>query len=698
MPDGSEIPTSIQAYLEGLLRRSRSPAYLMVDRNGLVSRSGGDLRQYGLAGIKPGDPACEAVHLLEGLLPLEEGLVLSRIETTSGMFADVHLFCSEEHDCVLLLDATQDVTERAEVEEALRRVLEGIRRADVGETQENGAFPRAIAVVQDIGERRRASEALRDSETKFRVVFENSRDAIGALRSGIHALVNPAYVRMFGYSGESDIIGKPFVDLIAPERRQEVREQARRRINNSDTLAAYETKGLRKDGSTFDLDALASRYEWQGEAYLLVILRDITERKAIEAKLMYGAFHDSLTDLPNRALFLDRLQQALTRMPRRREANLAVLFLDLDRFKPVNDSLGHLAGDFVLIAVARRITACLRAGDTVARIGGDEFTILLEGLTEPEEAFRVAERLQRELSKPLQWAEHEVFVTASVGIALARGEALRPDELLRAADIAMYRAKSRGLSRYEVFTPEMQAGALSRLQLESDLHRAVERDEIGIYLQPIVSLASNQIAGFEALARWFHPQRGLVLPDEFIHVAEETGLITPLGDSILKTACQWAVQLPNSKGRPPMAIAVNLSVHQLNRAGFAGRLEQVLAETGLAPSRLHLEITESGIMANAEAGLRTLRDLRSLDIRLYLDDFGLGYSSMSYLHRFPIDGLKIHQSFIGPSDVSGEHQKIVQTILNLARDLGLETIAEGWKLRRIWSGSAEWAAPMPKGT
>ncbi|MCW5981817.1 MAG: EAL domain-containing protein [Bryobacteraceae bacterium] len=663
-------PPSVQAYLEGWLRRSRSPAYLLVSAGGIVAGAGGDLERYGLEGLDEGAPAAQAVYLLEGLFPLDDSFVLFRVETPAGRFADVHLFCAEEMDCVLFLDSTQEVAERAEVEEALHRILESLQR----ETDNALALPRAMAVVQDIGERRRAEEALRQSQSKFQAVFENSRDAIGALSAANHALVNPAYLRMFGYTHEAELLGTPFLDVIAPEYRESVREQARRRFSTADLTAAYETKGLRRDGSIFDLDVLVSRYECDDETYTLVILRDITDRKATEAKLIHDALHDSLTDLPNRALFLDRLQQALNRLPRRRSAGLAVLFVDIDRFKLVNDSLGHHVGDYVLVTIARRLTSALRSADTVARLGGDEFVVLLEDLAASEEAFRVAERLQQELGRPVRWHDHEVFVTASIGIALAGAATSRPDELLRAADIAMYRAKRKGLARYEIFTPEMQADALSRLQLESDLHRALERGEIDVYLQPIVSVADGLVAGFEALARWRHPQRGLVLPDEFIPVAEETGLITPLGDAILRRACEWAARLPAAS---PVSVAVNCSVQQLNSAGFADRLGQILAETGLAPARLRLEITESGIMSNAEAGLMMLRTLRLLDVRFHLDDFGLGYSSMSYLHRFPIDGLKIHQSFIGPSEVSPEHQKIVRTILNLGRDLGMVTIAEG---------------------
>jgi diguanylate cyclase (GGDEF)-like protein/PAS domain S-box-containing protein len=636
-----EVPPDVEVYLETLLRRSQSPAFLMVDRNGRIAQSGGDVARYGFAGLKEGDRAAETVYLLEGLLPLEEPLVLSRIQTASGGYADMHLFSSNGYDCVLLLDVTSQVSERTEVEEALQNVL----------------------------------EALRESENKFRAVFENSRDAIGALKLGIHALVNPAYVRMFAYASEKELIGLPLLDLIAADRREEVWAQTRRR-KEKETPAAYETRGLRKDGSVFDLDVLVSRYQWRGETYQLVILRDITERKAAEAKLVHDAFHDSLTGLPNRVLFIDRLQQALNRISRHRDASLAVLFLDIDRFKLVNDSLGHMAGDSVLVSIAQRLSSCLRSGDTVARIGGDEFTILLEDLHEPEEAFQVADRLQSNLKRPLKWDRQEVFITASIGIAIAGAGSSSPTELLRAADIAMYRAKSQGQARFEVFTPEMHAGALSRLQLESDLHRAVDRSEIGIYLQPIVSLRTNQIEGFEALARWWHPQRGLVLPDDFIPVAEETGLIVRLGDSILRLACHWAAPL-RVPGQPCPFVAVNLSVHQLADTGFPQRIEKILGEAGLDPARLHLEITESGIMLNAEAGLRTLRDVRALDVRLYLDDFGFGYSSMNYLHRFPIDGLKIHQSFIAPSDASEESRKIVHTILNLARDLGRETIAEG---------------------
>ncbi|WP_250121460.1 EAL domain-containing protein [Chroococcidiopsis sp. CCMEE 29] len=405
---------------------------------------------------------------------------------------------------------------------------------------------------------------------------------------------------------------------------------------------------------------------------------EIIERKIVEAKLIHDAFHDSLTSLPNRALFMDRLGRAVERAKRHKNYFFAVLFLDLDRFKLVNDSLGHHSGDQLLIAIARRLEACLRPGDTVARIGGDEFTILLDDIKAANVATQVAERIQKELFLPFNLNENEVFTTVSIGIALSTKGYDQPEDLLRDADVTMYRAKALGKARYEVFDTTMHTKAVELLQLENDLQRAIQRQEFRIDYQPIVSLKNGRVNGFEALLRWRHPERGLVSPSEFIPVAEETGLIVPLGWWVLREACrQTRAWQDYFVATSPLTISVNFSAKQFSQPYLVERIEQILQETELDAHCLKLEITESVIMGNAESAAAILLRLRMLGVQLYIDDFGTGYSSLSYLHRFPIDALKIDRSFVTRMGSDNENLEIVRTIMTMAHNLKMHVVAEG---------------------
>ena len=399
--------------------------------------------------------------------------------------------------------------------------------------------------------------------------------------------------------------------------------------------------------------------------------RDLTEQ------LMYNAFHDALTGLPNRALFMDRLERAIEHGKRNRDSQVALLFLDLDRFKVINDSLGHLLGDELLTAIAERLKACLRPMDTIARLGGDEFTILVEELKDISDSIRLAERIQAELAKPFTLDGQEVFTTVSIGIALSAAGDLRPEDLLRDADIAMYRAKSQGSARYEIFNTSMHAWAVARLQMETELRRAVERQEFRVYYQPIVCLETGRIKGLEALVRWQHPQRGLVSPDQFLLVAAEIGLLALIDQWVMREACrqikQWQDRIP-TVGR--LTISVNLCDKQFTQPNLVERISQVLQETRLAAESLKLEITENVIMENGESATATLLQLKALGLRLSIDDFGTGYSSLGRLHRFPIDELKIDRSFI--SQIGAEQgMEIAETIVTLAQKLDVDVTAEG---------------------
>ena len=405
---------------------------------------------------------------------------------------------------------------------------------------------------------------------------------------------------------------------------------------------------------------------------------DITARKKAEEKLRHDAHHDSLTGLPNRAVFLDRLARSVSRARRRDDYLFAVLFLDVDRFKLVNDSSGHRTGDQLLMAVARRLENALRPGDMVARHGGDEFTILLDHLRDQHDVETIVQRIERHLSGPFDICGEELVINASIGITLSSVACHDPEQMLRDADIAMYRAKARGRGRYEFFSSDMHQDIVSTLRVESDLRSAIKNEEFLAHYQPIVSFERGRISGFEALIRWRHPQRGLIPPGQFIPVAEESGLINQVGRWILREASrqmnEWHQRFASL---PPLTISINLSTRQFSQPDLIERINAVLAETGLRPESLKIEITESAVMENAESAVEMLNQLKALGVQLSIDDFGTGYSSFNYLHRFPIDTLKIDRSFISRMDLQPENVEIVRTIIALAHNLGMKVVAEG---------------------
>jgi len=407
-------------------------------------------------------------------------------------------------------------------------------------------------------------------------------------------------------------------------------------------------------------------------------VEDVTVRKDAQDQLLHNAFHDRLTQLPNRALFSDRMARAFARLKRYPGAVFAVLFLDFDRFKNINDSLGHHAGDELLIAIARRLEGCLRPGDTVSRLGGDEFAILLEDVRDEADAVVVAERVQSAMSQPFSLLGQEIFSSASIGIALAHDGYQNAEDLLRDADMAMYRAKSLGKARHELFDSGMHTRAVALLQLETDLRWAIERQEFELHYQPIVSLESGRVTGFEALIRWRHPERGMVSPAEFIPIAEETGWIVPIGAWVLETACEqlarWQDEL---RPDPPLTMSVNLSGKQFSQPDLIEFIAGQLRKCNIAPENLKLEITESAIMEQGQEVIERLHALRALGVKLALDDFGTGYSSLSYLHRFPLNTLKIDRSFVMRMQEGGENREIVRIIVALGQTLGLDVIAEG---------------------
>jgi diguanylate cyclase (GGDEF)-like protein len=424
----------------------------------------------------------------------------------------------------------------------------------------------------------------------------------------------------------------------------------------------------------------AQDYLIKGQVDASLLSRSINyaiERKRAEVELAHQALHDALTGLPNRALFYDRLGQALNRVGRHSTA-AAVLFLDLDRFKIVNDSLGHGAGDKLLVAVAERLSRVLRAGDTAARFGGDEFVILCEDISGERQAIAITGRIAEELSAPFSIDNDEVFVHTSVGIALATQGGARPEALIRDADAAMYRAKERGGGVYEVFDDQMRERAVRRMDTENALHRALDRGEFVMHYQPIVNMGTGALSGVEALVRWEHPDRGLVMPGEFIGAAEETGLIIALGAWVLETACRQAAEWAQpAQSGPPLRMSVNVSARQCGHPDLVATFDRILARTGVDPASLCLEITETALMEDVAASEATLHALKALGVAVALDDFGTGYSSLRALQRFPVDVVKIDRSFIAPIERDPQEAAIVAAVISLSHALGLETVAEG---------------------
>jgi diguanylate cyclase (GGDEF)-like protein len=438
---------------------------------------------------------------------------------------------------------------------------------------------------------------------------------------------------------------------------------------------------LRKDGTVIWAEPHNKPiYDEAGELVAIEgISRDVTERKILEEQLEHQAFHDSLTDLPNRHLFMERLGQTLRRTRRRRKRKVAVLLMDLDNFKVVNDSLGHEWGDALLVAVVERLRGALRPEDTLARFGGDEFTVLIEDVARPEDVVRLAERIVEDLRGPFVIEERELLVRASIGIAMGDATTKSPEELLRDADIAMYRAKA-GAADYRMFDPSMYERVMERLELENDLRRASEKEEFSVYYQPKFRLGQTdkKIEGVEALVRWEHPQRGLMLPDDFIPVAEETGLIIPIGGWVMKEACHrakaWQEHYP---GEPPLGVCVNLSAGQVRHPGLLQDVSSTLRESGLEPDSLILEITEGTLLKDTELIETIFEELKALGVRLAIDDFGREYSSLSYLKRLPVDGLKIDGSFVESLGEDSTNTTIVEAVISLAHSLGLEVTGEG---------------------
>jgi diguanylate cyclase (GGDEF)-like protein/PAS domain S-box-containing protein len=534
------------------------------------------------------------------------------------------------------------------------------------------------------------------SEARLGALIKNASDVICIVGSDTNIVyLSPSVQQMFGHSAE-ELVGRPLADLVHSDELVRVSAFLAAVAGQSpgqSLMAEFRMRHMGRDWC--DIEALgANLLEEEAVNGIVLNIRDISERKSLQAELEHQAFHDTLTGLPNRALFRNRVEHALGGQLRSGQA-LAVLFLDVDDFKTVNDSLGHAAGDKVLREVGRRLEACMRPTDTAARLGGDEFAILINDSESEMGAIEVAQRVMSALSEAMPLDDREVTIGTSIGIAFSDSEKLAcrdAEELLRNADAAMYIAKESGKNDYQVFQPEMHAQALARLELKTDLQRAVDAGEFTLRYQPIIDLTRNEMTCMEALVRWEHPTRGIVPPLEFIPLVESTGLIVPLGRHILREACRWAAHMQRECPRDqPLAVAVNVSAFQLERSEFIDEVREVLEETGIPPASLVLELTESVMMRDMELSTMHMNSLRALGVRLAIDDFGTGYSSLNYLRRFPVDILKIDRSFL--ADPTSEVAELTAAVVRLAQIFKLEAVAEGIEdaaqLQRIQDTSCE---------
>jgi len=531
-------------------------------------------------------------------------------------------------------------------------------------------------IQAELARHRLTEEALRHSREELEDSFENAAIAmhwVGA--DGTILRANKAELELTGYPLE-EYLGRNIAEFHADAG---LAAEMLGQLHAGERVHDVEARIRRKDGSSRSV-LISSNVRFGPDGRLLharTFTRDVTELKLAETQLRYSSLHDRVTSLPNRTLFLEHVGLGLQRAERDPDSSFAVIFLDCDHFKKVNDSLGHAAGDQLLAEIGRRLENGTRPGDMVARFGGDEFTLFLDDVHDVLDAMRVAERVQHQLAAPFTAGGQELYVTASIGVALSATGYTRPDDVLRDADIAMYRAKQHGRARAEVFDPSMRDRVRERLSLETSLRHALERQELRIAYQPIHDMRSDRISGFEALVRWEHPQRGLVLPGEFIPLAEETGLIVPIGAWVLREACRQASAWRAASARSDLAMSVNLSPGQVAQAGLPGDVATALRESGLPARWLRLEVTETLLLEGIDDVAAQLERLRALQVELVMDDFGTGYSSLSYLRRFPLDALKIDRSFVRRVGLRRGDTELVRTIIALAQNLNMGVIAEG---------------------
>jgi diguanylate cyclase (GGDEF)-like protein/PAS domain S-box-containing protein len=554
-----------------------------------------------------------------------------------------------------------------------------LRNVEVSQEQAEQAQKHVAELSHHIAEQERIGNMLREREEQFRSAFDHAAGMALVATDGHWLKVNQSLCHMLGYT-EVEMLGLSFQKVTHPEDLGNDLNQLYQLTEGRIAASQVEKRFLHSAGlEVWALQSVSLVRAAQGTPlHYIFQIQDITERKQADEKIYHAAFHDSLTGLPNRILLTERLSLAVERAKRHRDYQFAVLFIDLDRFKFVNDSLGHQYGDLLLLQVAERLQQCVRKVDTVARLGGDEFAILLDGIEGFENAGPTAERMQEQLTTPFDLHGKEAHISGSIGIAVSTTGYQCPEDLLRDSDLAMYRAKANGKARHELFDQSLHDRAVQQMELETALRHAIENQELRIYFQPIIGLETGQISGFEALVRWQHPTRGLIPPGEFIPLAEETGLIVELDLYVLREACRqtvaWHSQFPSE---PPLTISANLSARHFQHPDLLEQLATILTQTGIDPRCVRLEVTESLVIADPAQAAEILHKLKSLGIKLSLDDFGTGYSSLSYLHRFPFDILKIDRSFVGRLEQDASSLQIVETIILLAQKLHLDVVAEG---------------------
>jgi diguanylate cyclase (GGDEF)-like protein/PAS domain S-box-containing protein len=594
--------------------------------------------------------------------------------------AMAHILGYSSRDELLAMNARElyfTAAEREEFLEAMRREG-GVRGAEVRLRRKDGTpvwvlesahLLRNIleGTIVDITGRKLAENALRDSEGRYRLMAENSTDMIARTTPhGIFVYASDALRNLLGYE-PAEVIGTPIRDLIHPDDRPSLRAIVPDAVGRT-----FSYRARRRDGSLVWFESTSRAIlDAAGEvSEIISVSRDISERRRAEEQIEYQAYHDALTGLPNRLLFRDRLTIALAHA-KRQQTSLVVMFLDLDRFKVVNDTLGHSLGDGLLRVVAERLRSELREGDTIARMGGDEFTVLLSDLRDPGDAAKIAQKLLDTVAQPVRVEGHELYVTTSIGIALFPNDGNTAELLLKNADSAMYRAKEAGRNSYQLCTPAMNTRAAERLLVENALRRAIDREELVLHFQPLVRLDTRETVGMEALLRWNRPGYGIVPPATFIGIAEETRMIVPIGEWVLREACRHA------RAHGMRRVAVNLSPRQFQQSDLRDVVARALDESGLDPRLLELEITESTAMFHTERSIATLTELRDLGVSIALDDFGTGHSSLSYLRHFPIDRVKIDREFVAEIDKSRSNRAIVSAIVAMAHGLDLAVTAEG---------------------